>query len=64
MNCGESNALELYGDGGIILSTCSESGDDSGDVDIYADNLRLNGQRVLTSSQEDMDFIRYELGIL
>jgi len=64
LNCGESNALELYGDGGIILSTYSDSGDDSGDVDIYADNLRINGQRVLTTSQADMDLLRYELGIL
>ena len=64
LNCGERNALELYGEGGIILSTYTDSGDDSGDVDVYADNLRVNGQRVLTRSPADIAYLRDQLGLI
>lgn len=64
LNCGESNALELCGDGGVVISTYAESGDESGDVDIYADNLKMNGHKVLTRSAADIAYLRDQLGLV
>ncbi len=63
MNAGESDTLELYGDGGIVLSTESESGSADGSIDMYALGLNFNGSRVLTDSYEDIEYLRTALGL-
>ena len=63
INCGELNELELFGDGGIVLSTNSENGDPSGNVEVYADSINLNGNAVLTRSNADIAYLKSKLGL-
>ena len=64
LNCGENNTLELFGDGGVVITTDSESGTSGGDVCVFSDTIRHNGYRVLTRSPEDIEYLRSELGFI
>ncbi len=63
LHANEFDGLELHGEGGIVLSTEADYGDPSGDVEIYADAVRLNGNRVLTDSDSDIAYLGMLLGI-
>ncbi|MEE1356829.1 MAG: hypothetical protein UHG68_04605, partial [Clostridia bacterium] len=63
LNSGESNQLEIVGDGGVYISTESESGDSSGYVEIYGDGLYFNSNEVLTKSAGDIQYLKAKLGL-
>ena len=63
LNSGESNQLEIVGDGGVDISTESESGDSSGYVEIYGDGLYFNSNEVLTKSAGDIQYLKAKLGL-
>lgn len=62
IHANEYDGIEIHGAGGVVLSTEAEGKGVSGDVEIYADSIRLNGNRVLTDSDADIAYLRMILG--
>lgn len=62
MHANEYDGIEIHGAGGVVLSTEADNKGISGDVDVFADSIRLNGNRVLTDSDADIAYLRMVLG--
>ncbi len=62
INGNEMDGIEIHGAGGVVLTTEADGKGADGDIEVYADSMRINGYRVLTDSDADLAYIRMMLG--